>query len=50
MFLDEDFGTITHEQAGFMKKAYDSTERMLGLVNDMLAVNHTQDGVVFSYN
>lgn len=49
MFLDQDFGDITHEQAGFMKKAFDATERMLGLVNDMLAVNHTQDGAVLSY-
>ncbi len=50
MFLDQDFGDITHEQAGFMKKAFDGTERMLTLVNDMLAINHTQDGLTFSYN
>lgn len=50
MFLDQDFGDITHEQAGFMKKAYESTERMLGLVNDMLSVNHAQDGVMMKYH
>ncbi len=49
MFLDQDFGDITHEQAGFMKKAFDGTERMLGLVNDMLACNHMQDGAVLKY-
>jgi two-component system sensor histidine kinase VicK len=49
MFLDQDFGDITHEQAGFMKKAYDATEHMLGLVNDMLAINHAQDGVTMEY-
>ncbi len=46
MFLDKDFGSITSEQEGFMKKAYDSNERMLALVNDMLSVNHTQDAVM----
>ena len=46
MFLDRDFGDITTEQAGFMKKAFDGTERMLGLVNDMLSVNHTQDATL----
>ena len=46
MFLDKDFGTITTEQEGFMKKAFDATERMLSLVNDMLAANHAQDAVL----
>ena len=43
MFLDEDFGTLTPEQMGFMKKAYDSDERMIKLVNEMLSINHTAD-------
>ena len=46
MFLDKDFGSITPEQEGFMKKAFDATERMLALVNDMLAVNHSQDATL----
>ncbi len=50
MFLDRDFGEITHEQAGFMKKAYDTTERMIKLVNDMLNINHAQDGVTMAYH
>ncbi len=46
MFLDKDFGSITSEQEGFMKKAFDANERMLALVNDMLMINHTQDTVM----
>lgn len=46
MFLDGDFGTITPEQTTFIKKAADSTERMIGAVNDMLAANHTQDAII----
>jgi signal transduction histidine kinase len=46
MFLDGDFGTITPEQATFLKKAADSTERMIDSVNDMLVANHTQDAVI----
>jgi signal transduction histidine kinase len=46
MFLDKDFGEITNEQAGFMKKAFDDTENMLGMVGEMLAANHTTDGTI----
>lgn len=43
MFLDEDFGALTPEQSGFMKKAFDSNERMLVLVNEMLSLNHSEE-------
>lgn len=43
MFLDKDVGEMSTEQEGFVKKAYDSNERMIALVNDMLTLNHTED-------
>jgi signal transduction histidine kinase len=46
MFLDKDFGPITQEQEGFMHKAYDSTNRMLDLVNELLSANHQEEGAL----
>jgi signal transduction histidine kinase len=43
MFLDGDFGTLTAEQLNFMKKAFESDERMIRLVNEMLSINHAED-------
>lgn len=43
MFLDGDFGAMTAEQLNFMKKAADSDERMIRLVNEMLSINHAED-------
>lgn len=43
MFLDGDFGVLTAEQASFMKKASESDERMIRLVNEMLSINHAED-------
>lgn len=42
MFIDGDFGGLTPEQTGFMKKAYESDERMIRLVNEMLSINHAE--------
>ena len=42
MFQDGDFGKLTPEQDGFIKKAYESNERMLLLVNEMLTLNHVE--------
>jgi NtrC-family two-component system sensor histidine kinase KinB len=42
MFLDGDFGTLSTEQEGFMKKAYESDERMIRLVTEMLSINHSE--------
>ena len=43
MFLDGDFGTLTAEQHNFMEKAFESDERMVRLVNEMLSINHAED-------
>ncbi len=43
MFQDGDFGTLTAEQMNFMKKAAESDERMIRLVNEMLSINHAED-------
>lgn len=43
MFMDNDVGELTLEQQSLMKKAFDSNERMIGLVNEMLSVNHTDE-------
>lgn len=49
MFLDKDFGELTPEQTDFMKRASDSNERMLALVNEMLSLNHA-DTTSLTYN
>lgn len=43
MFMDNDVGELTLEQQSLMKKAFDSNERMIGLVNEMLAINHSDE-------
>jgi len=43
MFLDGDFGPLNAEQINFVKKASDSDERMIRLVNEMLSINHAED-------
>jgi signal transduction histidine kinase len=43
MFLDEDLGTLSSEQGSFVRKAYNSNERMIALVNDLLTLNHADD-------
>ncbi len=43
MFIDGDIGAISVEQKTFIKKAFESNERMIGLVNEMLSVNHADD-------
>lgn len=49
MFLDRDFGALTTEQNGFITKAYDSTERMVNLVNEMLSLNHAQETLTYTF-
>ncbi|PCI19063.1 hypothetical protein COB64_04345 [Candidatus Wolfebacteria bacterium] len=49
MFLDNDFGTLSDEQKEYMQKMFDSNERMVGVVNEMLAINHSED-LESSYN
>lgn len=45
MFLDGDFGALTAEQVNFMKKALESDDRMIRLVNEMLSINHAEDTI-----
>ncbi len=45
MFLDGDFGALTPEQMSFMQKAYESDDRMIRLVNEMLSINHAEDTI-----
>ena len=44
MFLDGDLGRITKEQKKFVKKTYESNERMIGLINDLLNVTKIEEG------
>lgn len=46
MFLDKDLGQLTSEQENLINKAYESTERMIHLTNDMLTLNHTEDTIL----
>lgn len=46
MFIDEDVGKLTNEQSGFIMKAYNSNERMIALVNDLLTLNHSGDKTI----
>jgi signal transduction histidine kinase len=46
MFLDKDLGDLTNEQENLLQKAYESTERMITLTNDMLTLNHTEDTIL----
>lgn len=49
MFIDGDIGAISTEQKTFIKKAFESNERMISLVNEMLSVNHADD-ISLKYN
>jgi len=44
MLLDGDIGTITKEQRNFIEKTYQSNERMIGLINDLLDVTRIEEG------
>lgn len=44
MFLDGDMGEISETQAQFLQKTYDSNERMINLVNDLLNVTRIEEG------
>ena len=43
MFIDGDFGNLTPEQQSFISKAYESDDRMIRLVNEMLSITHAED-------
>lgn len=42
--LDEDLGKITLEQRDFIEKTYQSNERMISLINDLLNVTRIEEG------
>jgi len=44
MFLDGDIGEITSTQSDFLQKTYNSNERMINLVNDLLNVTKIEEG------
>lgn len=44
MVLDGDLGEITKEQTEFLEKTYDSNERMISLINDLLNVTRIEEG------
>ena len=46
MFVDKDLGNLTIEQEEFIKKAFDSNERMIDLVNNLLTLNHADDTTI----
>jgi len=44
MFLIGDLGKITKEQTNFLEKTYQSNERMINLINDLLNVTRIEEG------
>lgn len=44
ILLDEDVGTVSPAQKELLTKGFDSNERMINLVNDMLAVDKLESG------
>lgn len=44
MLLDGDLGKITQEQKSFLEKTYNSNEKMISLINDLLNVTRIEEG------
>lgn len=44
MLLDGDLGLITKEQREFIEKTYNSNERMINLINDLLDITRIEEG------
>ena len=43
MFLDGDLGKLTIEQENLMKKAYESNDRALNTVSELLIMNKSEN-------
>lgn len=53
LLLDEDLGKINEEQKKFLQKGYESNERLIHLINDMLNVSRIDAGkfkYIFTYS
>lgn len=46
MFLNKDFGALSTEQEAFLNRSYESNERLIRLVSEMLAINKTEDTIL----
>jgi len=44
MFLEGDLGKVTKEQRGFLEKTYQTNEKLILLVNDLLNVTRMEEG------
>lgn len=44
MLLDGDLGEVNKEQRSFIERTYQSNERMIGLINDLLDVSRIEEG------
>ena len=44
MLMDEDMGEVSEEQEEFLKRGYETNERMIKLVSDLLNVSRIEDG------
>lgn len=44
MVINKDLGEITSEQENFLRKGYESNERMINLVNDLLDASRIEEG------
>lgn len=50
LLLENKIGKLSDKQAEFIRQIYDSNERMIRLVNDLLDVSHIETGHKFSIN
>jgi signal transduction histidine kinase len=49
MFLDGDLGKLSAEQENLMKKAYESNDRAISIVSELLLANKTEDAMEKGY-
>lgn len=50
MFLDGDLGKLTPEQENLLKKGYETNERAINNLNELLLANKTEDIIEKTYN